>query len=269
MFEIEKLKGEFETPVKREESLSRFKELVQRETDLKFPENDGQFLLRFLRVGKYDLKKALDRLKRYYKIREQYKTDYENMKPSELLPVLKQNIHGILRVREESGCAILFFKFGDWDPEKVNVNDVYKTVMLDLEKTIDESATQIYGVKLVFDINGFSFSHIKVMRIGILIKFAKMLTGSMPLRIKGIHGVNAPRIFNVIYYTFKMLLTQKLRKRVMLHSSVESLHESVSRECLPSDLGGSQPEFDNSEHVQQLLDWEPTWEKYMTYGNCE
>jgi len=254
------------TPVTTEDSLSVFKYMIQTETDLQFPENDSEFLLRFLHVAKYDLKKALDRLKRYYKAREQYKTDYENMKPSGLLPLLKQNILGILRVRHEDGSAILFVKISNWNTNKCSPDHLFAVVALSLEKAIEESETQISGLKVVADVSGFTFSHLKVVGIGLLVKFAKLLTGVLPLRITGIHLVNAPSLFNAIYFTLKMLLTPKLRSRYVLHGELESLYKHVSRECLPSDIGGSQPEFDNSEHVQQLLDWEPTWEKYMTYG---
>jgi len=258
---------EFETPERREELLSRFKELIQSETDLEFPENDSEFLLRFLRVAKYDLKKAFDRLKRYYKTRQQYRADYEITKPSVLLPKLKQNTVGILRVPDGSGCTVIYFKVSNWHPATCSIEEYVNIFVLLLEKAVDELDTQISGIKLVADLNGFNLSHLTAVNFGTLVKCAKLLSGAVPIRMKGIHFINAPKIFNALYYAFKILFPEKLRKRLTLHSDVESVYKHVSRECLPTDVGGSQPEFDNSANIKELLDWEPTWEKYMTYGN--
>jgi hypothetical protein len=269
MSETPEIREELEdgTSESRAEALSTFKELVKNETNLHFPESDEEFLLRFLRVGKYDEKKAFDRLKRYYKTRLQYRADFDNMKPSGLLPILNLNILGMLPVRDENGCAIMYFKTESWDTSKCSMDDMFNIFAIALEKTIDDTRTQIAGFKLVADLKGFNLSHLSAIRFGVLVKFAKIVSGALPLRVKGMHIVNAPAFYNVLYHTFRMLLPAKLKKRYILHSDLDSLYKYVSREYLPSDVGGSLPAFDNSQFVQELLDWEPTWVKYLSYGN--
>lgn len=63
---------------------------------------------------------------------------------------------------------------------------------------------------------------------------------SMPLRIKNIHIVNQPYIFNVVFALFKPFLREKLRSRIIFHGTDRnSLHQYMNPKYLPECYGGT------------------------------
>ena len=73
-----------------------------------------------------------------------------------------------------------------------------------------------------------------------LLCFRFFLQESVPLRVKNIHIVNQPYIFNMVFQLFKPFLKDKLKNRIIFHGSDRnSLHQYVSPKCLPPCYGGT------------------------------
>ncbi|XP_023232500.1 clavesin-1-like [Centruroides sculpturatus] len=72
------------------------------------------------------------------------------------------------------------------------------------------------------------------------------------MRYKAIHYVNMNVVIKAILSILLPLLPDKLRKRVHLHSDVGTLHEFISPDCLPLELGGNLPSFDPTEANNML-----------------
>lgn len=118
---------------------------------------------------------------------------------------------------------------------------------------------------------------------------------SLPLRYRAIHVINHGAIADVMLPLVKMFLSRKLRQRVfkkksnrivfinfsiflpvpiyslsfenllqiVMHSSLESLHESVPQEILPESLGGplTDEEAFDSKFEQRIVDSEEHYVK--------
>lgn len=95
-----------------------------------------------------------------------------------------------------------------------------------------------------------------------------VLQESVPLRVKAIHIVNQPYIFNMVFALFKPFLRDKLRSRIHFHGDDRnSLHEHLSPKCLPDCYGGhiAIPTVTGSQWLELLIkcDVEYEGEKFL------
>ncbi|XP_049799561.1 clavesin-1-like [Schistocerca nitens] len=75
-----------------------------------------------------------------------------------------------------------------------------------------------------------------------------------PIRINGVHVVNEPAIFGLVFSLFKSFLNERMQKRLFLHGhDMESLHSHITPDWLPPDLGGSGKETDLNEWLSYVL----------------
>nr|CAD7417791.1 unnamed protein product [Timema poppensis] len=80
---------------------------------------------------------------------------------------------------------------------------------------------------------------------------------AMPLRLKEVHMVNQPFIFNAVFQLFKPFIREKLKARMYFHGKkMESLHKYMNPDHLPEDYGGKKPKIDYTSK-----DWYPLLEE--------
>ncbi|KAA0708377.1 Clavesin-2 Retinaldehyde-binding protein 1-like 2 [Triplophysa tibetana] len=81
------------------------------------------------------------------------------------------------------------------------------------------------------------------------------LTDSFPARFGGIHFVNQPWYIHALYTVIRPFLKDKTRKRIFMHgNNLNSLHQLILPEILPSELGGMLPPYDMGTWARTLLD---------------
>jgi hypothetical protein len=61
---------------------------------------------------------------------------------------------------------------------------------------------------------------------------------SLPGRANAFHVINSPKGIEVLFKLAAIFLGQKIRKRVFIHDTLESLYKMVSRDRLPNEYGG-------------------------------
>jgi hypothetical protein len=91
----------------------------------------------------------------------------------------------------------------------------------------------------------------------------------VPLRIKGIHIVNQPKIFNMVFALFKPFFREKLRSRIIFHGTDrESLHKHIAPKCLPKCYDGTIdiPRVKGEEWYQLLLKCDKEYLALNEYG---
>ncbi|XP_009699444.1 PREDICTED: uncharacterized protein LOC104162427 [Cariama cristata] len=80
---------------------------------------------------------------------------------------------------------------------------------------------------------------------------------SFPARFGGIHFVNQPWYIHALYTVIRPFLKEKTRKRIFLHgNNLNSLHQLIHPEILPSEFGGMLPPYDMGTWARTLLDHE-------------
>ncbi|XP_037823506.1 alpha-tocopherol transfer protein-like [Lucilia sericata] len=147
-----------------------------------------------LRVSHFYAESARDLIRRYYNLQSKY-----NEITNFLIP--KQ-----------------------WNHKLISIDDVFSASTLCSELLQLEPETQINGIVYIMDMQGLTLGralHYTPYRTKRLLD----IQSNIPLRIKGFHVVNQPKIFQPIYAAAKPFFTTKFAKRIVLHgSNYESLH---------------------------------------------
>lgn len=141
--------------------------------------------------------------------------------------------------------------------------------MIFLEAATLEPETQVHGAVVIFDMNGLSLQQTWQFTPSFAKRIVDWLQDSVPMRIKGIHIVNQPKIFQIVFALFKPFLREKLRNRIYFHGSdLASLHNHISAKCLPPVYGGSSeiPRVDGDKWYEMLLQCDCEYKAINSYG---
>lgn len=77
-----------------------------------------------------------------------------------------------------------------------------------------EKSTQINGVVVIMDFDGLSLKQIKGIESGSTKRLLTFIQEAMPLRLKEVHFVKQPFIFNMVWTLIKPFVKEKLKNRV-------------------------------------------------------
>ncbi|XP_045752451.1 alpha-tocopherol transfer protein isoform X2 [Mirounga angustirostris] len=175
------------------------------------------FLLRFLRARDFDLDLAWRLLKNYYKWRAECPEISADLCPRSILGLLKAGYLGVLRARDPTGSKVLIYRIAQWDPKVFTAYDVFRVSLITSELIVQEVETQRNGIKAIFDLEGWQFSHAFQITPSVAKKIAAVLTDSFPLKVRGIHLINEPIIFHAVFSMIKPFLTEKIKERIYQH----------------------------------------------------
>nr|CAD7395938.1 unnamed protein product [Timema cristinae] len=265
-----------ETPEVVADALRKLKELIRDEKDLNVSLED-YFLIRFLRPCKFYPHSALERIRKFYKFRLKNPHLADGLSPIYEKNVFEQDLITVLPKRTQNFHRLITIEIGKkWKPRACSLDDIFKAGMIVLEGAVLEPRTQVCGSEIIIDLEGlsmkqvmqfspsfaFNLAHFVQECIPLRLKhihhvnqpyifnlvfaiFKPFLSEKLrnreciPLRLKHIHHVNQPYIFNLVFAIFKPFLSEKLRNRIHFHGSDwSSLHSYIDPECLPTKYGG-------------------------------
>lgn len=277
--ERDELEGEFldrakkelrESPENKSEAIGTLRKLLENEEGLVFPSDDTEFLLKFLRPCKFYADSTYRLMKRYYKFKIKYPKYSVDLVPSALKSTIDQGIAYFLPNRDKSGCRIMIIHIGSkWNPKTLKLQDMFRAIMMFIEVGMVEPKTQLAGVQVIFDMSGLSMNHVYQFGPSFALALLEWVQECIPLRLKGIHIINEPRIFNVLFAIFKPFINDKLRKRIFFHgNNFEKLTPYFGHDYLPLCYGGG---VDIPEYPAELLSelfchYEDEFQKVSSYG---
>ncbi|XP_019885211.1 alpha-tocopherol transfer protein-like isoform X2 [Camponotus floridanus] len=259
-----------ESPEVQKEAIARLKELLKAETDLKCPLDNEPWLIRFLRPCKYYPESSLKLIKHYYNFKVKHANFYDNLKPSREKNVFDHNVLTVLPIRDQHGRRILILELGKkWKHNKCSLDEVFKGCVLYLEAALLEPSTQIAGGIVIFDMDGLTLQQTWQFTPPFAKRIVDLLQEAVPLRVKNLHIVNQPYVFNMVFALFKPFLGEKLKSRIIFHGSDrKSLHKYISPKYLPSQYGGTMEValVDGPTWYKLLIQCEKEYEAVNTYG---
>uniref|UniRef100_A0A1A9X071 CRAL-TRIO domain-containing protein n=1 Tax=Glossina brevipalpis TaxID=37001 RepID=A0A1A9X071_9MUSC len=240
-----------ECPENREKGLQEIKKLLDADPDLKYPRED-RFLIRFLRVCKYYPESAAELVKNYFSFKVKHANMFDDLLPSKEENTFKHNVCVAFKNRDQNNRRILVLRLGKkWKHKEVALDDIFKSAVLYVEAAVTEEDTQINGAVVIFDMDGLSLQQTWQFTPAFAKRLIDWLQDSLPLRLKAIHIINQPKIFNVVFSLFKPFLREKLSSRIIFHGTErQSFHRYISPECLPPEYGGT-----NTEPMIDAYDW--------------
>lgn len=156
-----------------------------------------------------------------------------------------------------------------WKHKEVSLDEVFKGCVIFLEAAMLEPETQVAGAMVIFDMDGLSLQQTWQFTPQFAKRIVDWLQDAVPLRIKGIHIINQPKIFQVVFALFKPFLREKLKNRIVFHGTDRaSLHKHISAKCLPPNYGGTSTvaRIDGDQWYELLLKCQNEYEAINSYG---
>lgn len=77
-----------------------------------------------------------------------------------------------------------------------------------------EPSTQVAGGVVIFDMDGLTLQQTWQFTPPFAKRIVDLLQEAVPLRVKNLHIVNQPYVFNMVFALFKPFLGEKLKSRV-------------------------------------------------------
>jgi len=217
----------------------------------KCPELCGEsFKIMFLRCAHFDCDRAAERVVAYWDKR------LELFTPSKAFLPMILGADGAMKDDEKSLTAGLFrlvpkaddaghpIFFGD--PTNMPVERDHPSMVrcfwYHIHAALDSEDGQKNGVVLMSYPKNASFWQFdkKLMRA-----IVESIQGYLPVRMSAIHIVQPPTFFRIVYPIMKLLLGQKLKKRINVHVGkqekvLEKLEEAyrMPKQNLPTEIGG-------------------------------
>lgn len=235
-----------ETPAKRREALNKLRQLLEAEPGLN-ANKDEEFLLRFLRVRKYEVESALQTIKNYYSNRASTESLYRDFLPCNAPPAARKIVM-IMPDKDVHGRPVLLVKPGSWVLDEVSYLDLHRAGLFCLEHLARDPAAQVLGIVLLVDYGGFTVDKLLYVSISLIRKGLEYLQDCMPMRLKVAHNVRQSYAFDMFLALTRPFIKQKLAERIRLHGhNFESLHAEISPMALPEEYGGQRPPLDPEE----------------------
>ncbi|KFM58763.1 Alpha-tocopherol transfer protein-like protein, partial [Stegodyphus mimosarum] len=121
---------------------------------------EDSFLLRFLRVRKFDVQRALTTMLKYYKFNKEYSRIYTNFLPSEMRRILDMNVLTVLPKRHPCGALISYIKCGNLNLTEGTMIDVVALGIIITEIYLLQETAQVCGVHLIIDFKDCTFQQV-------------------------------------------------------------------------------------------------------------
>lgn len=251
-----------ETPEVVKQSLEELKQLLKDDPSIHFLDDD-EFLMIFLRPCKFYAKSAYELMKRISEFKEKYKNVLDNLVPNdEKVAFTNHNVVNVLKDRDHKGRRVLIVNCGgSWDPSKVTSDQLFRMFYLIHEAAVLEPESQVRGVVVVLDFDSLGTRQVMAFNPAFSMKLLGFIQDAMPLRLKEVHVVKQPFVFNMVWTIFKPFVKTKLKGRMHFHGSkMTSLHKFLEPSHLPKDYGGELPQIDYSG-----ANWFPAIENHLNH----
>ncbi|XP_060583034.1 alpha-tocopherol transfer protein-like [Ruditapes philippinarum] len=258
----------FETDESRTKNIKILREKIENCQELHVRTDDA-YLIRFLRAKKFDCERAFQLILKHFEVKCEVKNKdlFRNMRPSTVKHVLEDGVTGVLPHRDKFGRRVLIFRAGKWNPSKYPLPDIFKTNFMTLSKVIQEEETQVAGVVVIADLKGIGIGHVTQMTPFYAKRIASLLQDCFPMRLKGVHYVNEPALFDVIFAIVQQFLRRKFLERIHVHGkNMSKLADFVDIDNLPEEYGGKAPPFSNEDWTNTLLACEEEFIEEEKYG---
>ncbi|XP_036143217.1 retinol-binding protein pinta isoform X2 [Monomorium pharaonis] len=230
-----------ETDEIRETAIAEIRHWIKESDD--FPAKIDDFLiLRFLRVGKFDLEKTKSRIQSYCKQRSKLPEWFINKDPfqPELQELLDLGIYLPLRKPDSQGRLIMLIRTTVHDPERNKVSDIVKYYILAMETAIKHyPASSIYGCSLLLDTFNPTVRHVIQVKPYELMNVVQLWNNTYPMRCQKIVFFNVPLIYDIIVKIMRSFMTAKMKTRLQVYSDALHCFEDIPANILPVEYGGT------------------------------
>lgn len=205
-----------ETDEVREKALTQLRALIHNDSRIIDCRMDSNFLLRFLRIKKFNVPATHSMIYRHLKNRQLQPQWFLNIDvlDRELEELLELGTLIIPHKRDSNGRQPWIYNFTPMVPGKhTSINFIrLQEVLYQLHMESEE--LHIAGQIGVVDFGGFTMKHVTIFPLWDFKKFLSTISKTVPMRIDQIYILNLPRFMQIFYEVGCILIAPKLRQRV-------------------------------------------------------
>lgn len=204
------------------------------------PKIEDSFLAMFLHSNYYRMEPTKNTIENYYTTRTHVPEFFSNRDPlggKELRQALKIAANLPLKGITKDGYRIMYGAFLDADSSRFVYNDNVKYFLMVCDVWLLTEGTN-NGYIYFADASGLSFGHIaRISPLG-LKKYLYYIQEAAPIRLMGIHFINAPPAMELLMNMMKPFMKKEMIDMIHFHSSLNSASEYVLVDALPNEVGG-------------------------------
>ncbi|XP_046979932.1 alpha-tocopherol transfer protein-like [Schistocerca americana] len=230
-----------EDPRRLEKDIQHIKDWLKQQPHLT-ARTDDQWIVTFLRGCKFSLEKTKHKMDMYYTMKTAAPELFANRDPLEpkIQEILNAGFITYLPQLDKHGQRVTVLRLGQLDPKKVTGEDIFRMNFMGGDAALlQDDAAVLTGTVALIDLKGCSLSHAALFGPATVKKCTTVLQDAYPLRMKAMHFVNAPSFSEALTGLFLPLMKEKIRRRVVMHSNLDSLLEYFDKDILPNEYGGS------------------------------
>lgn len=232
-----------EDEVTREQALEILRSWIERNPRIENCRMDASFLLRFLRFKKFSVPMAQEALERYLLLRQCYEYSFRNLdiQQPNMTELFDKGYLFAAPGRDKKGRRVIIARPGVFDPHKFRNIDMCRIHGIIYETLMEDEESQVRGFVHFNDGVGVSFPHLTLFTPKECVRIVKNGERTMPMRHKEVHVINVPPSLKYVLDFGMSLISEKIRSRVKIYSSVEEAHEHIDKKMLPKEYGGEMP----------------------------
>ena len=213
---------------------------------------DNDFLIRFLRARKLNVKKTTRMILDYFhfKAKMNLQDIYLNYKFKERYKMELLFPHGFHKVTKD-GYPVYFEIMGNFQVEeffKLGTIDEMMKYEIKIFEILDRDyfkicsnlkGRYIYGLFTIMDFKGINSSILNIKLINYMKEVSK-LQDYYPNNLNGCYIINAGLVFRSLYFACRTFLSEKNREKIRVFGDnyQEALLEKIDKENLPKIFGG-------------------------------
>ncbi|XP_050535190.1 retinaldehyde-binding protein 1-like [Daktulosphaira vitifoliae] len=232
------------------------------------PKISDKQLVIFLNCCKNNLERTKKKIESYYTMRTNSPEIFAHRTVKELEKTFDTYYIYKLPVTPNE-CRVGFSRLRDFESNNFNILDTIRLLLAMLDMSINEDPLALEW-RFVIDMAGFSMGHLtKLMDLKLMKKCLTYIQFGQPLRLIGIHLINAPPLASQLMMFLKPMMHRDLYSSIFVysHNDMKNFYKIIPQEFLSSDLGGKSLSLEElkeqtSETLQKYEKWFENDNKY-------
>ncbi|CAG5047575.1 unnamed protein product [Parnassius apollo] len=224
----------------RDQDLAAIKDWLRKQPHLP-DEWDEDRMMTFLRGCSFSLEKCKRKLDMYFTMRTacpEFFTNRDVRRPE--LADLQSRLHGPpLPGLTPNGRRVSIARGLDKTLDTNQLNDIFKLAMMIGDIRLKEEVEGVAGDIYILDASVVSPSHLAKLSPSVIKKFLVCVQEAYPVKLKEVHVVNASPLVDKLVGIIKPFLKEKIKKRIFIHTDMNTLYEYVPKDVLPIEYGGT------------------------------
>ncbi|XP_049794187.1 alpha-tocopherol transfer protein-like [Schistocerca nitens] len=251
-----------EDPKRRDQDIQHIKDWLKKQPHIK-ARMDDQWLLTFLRGCKFSLERTKEKLDMYYTVRRHLPELFADRDPfsADIQKILSAGVLTKLPQTDAQGRRVILMNVGKLPAGTVSAEAAFRTNFLGLDiSLLEDDEAIICGQVVIQDMKDITLGHMTAITPYFMKRVATCFQEAYPLRPKGTHVINVPPGVEKFISLFQSFMKEKLRRRVFIHSSMETLYEHIPKKILPQEYGGEAGPIEEMQNA-----WKAKVESYSSF----